>query len=97
MPSAAVRRAFMSIIACGWRRSFAACRRPLFDPRVRDLFLELKAAWGGIPFEVVNDGEVTALAGSMALGENAVLGIAMGSSQAGGFVTPGGQHHLLAQ
>jgi predicted NBD/HSP70 family sugar kinase len=60
-----------------------------FD-RVRDIFLEMQAAWNNIPFAVVNDGEVTALAGSMALGQNAVLGIAMGSSQAGGFVTPEG-------
>ncbi len=58
--------------------------------RVADIFLELKAAWKNIPFEVVNDGEVTALAGSMALEDNAVLGIAMGSSQAAGFVTPEG-------
>jgi predicted NBD/HSP70 family sugar kinase len=64
--------------------------RDLFDNRVRRLFFELQAAWGGIPFEVVNDGEVTALAGSMALGDNAVLGIAMGSSLAAGFVTPQG-------
>jgi predicted NBD/HSP70 family sugar kinase len=64
--------------------------RELFDSRVRRLFFELQAAWGGIPFEVVNDGEVTALAGSMALGDNAVLGIAMGSSLAAGFVTPQG-------
>jgi predicted NBD/HSP70 family sugar kinase len=62
----------------------------LFDSRVRRLFFELQAAWGGIPFEVVNDGEVTALAGSMALGDNAVLGIAMGSSLAAGFATPQG-------
>ena len=62
----------------------------LFDSRVRRLFFELQAAWGGIPFEVVNDGEVTALSGSMALGDNAVLGIAMGSSLAAGFVTPQG-------
>jgi predicted NBD/HSP70 family sugar kinase len=61
-----------------------------FKTRVNTLFLELKRAWKGIPFEVVNDGEVTALAGSMALGKNAVLGIAMGSSLAGGFVTPDG-------
>ena len=61
-----------------------------FDSRVRRLFFELQAAWGGIPFEVVNDGEVTALAGSMALDDNAVLGIAMGSSLAAGFVTPQG-------
>jgi len=54
------------------------------------MFFELQAAWGGIPFEVVNDGEVTALAGSIALGDNAVLGIAMGSSLAAGYVTPQG-------
>jgi predicted NBD/HSP70 family sugar kinase len=59
----------------------------LFDRRVKDLFLEIKRAWGNIPLEVVNDGEVTALAGSMALGTNAVLGLAMGTSQAAGYVT----------
>jgi len=62
----------------------------LFESRVRGLFRELQAAWGGIPFEVVNDGEVTALAGSMAMGDNAVLGVAMGSSLAAGYVTPAG-------
>lgn len=62
----------------------------LFETRVRRLFFDLKAAWGGIPFEVVNDGEVTALAGSMALNDGAVLGIAMGSSLAAGYVTPQG-------
>jgi predicted NBD/HSP70 family sugar kinase len=62
----------------------------LFQQRVKDLFLEMRQAWKGIPFEVVNDGEVTALAGSMAIGRNAVLGIAMGSSQAAGYVTPEG-------
>jgi predicted NBD/HSP70 family sugar kinase len=69
---------------------YRAVPRDLFDSRVRRLFFELQAAWGGIPFDVVNDGEVTALAGSMALGDNAVLGIAMGSSLAAGFVTPQG-------
>jgi predicted NBD/HSP70 family sugar kinase len=62
----------------------------LFNSRVKDLFIEMRRAWGGIPFDVVNDGEVTALAGSMAIGQNAVLGIAMGSSQAAGYVTPDG-------
>ena len=62
----------------------------LFEARVRRLFFDLRAAWGGIPFVVVNDGEVTALAGSMALRDSAVLGIAMGSSTAAGFVTPQG-------
>jgi predicted NBD/HSP70 family sugar kinase len=62
----------------------------LFRTRIKNLFIELKKAWGGIPFEVVNDGEVTALAGSMSLNDNAVLGIALGSSQAAGYVTRNG-------
>jgi len=41
----------------------------------------------GVPFDVVNDGEVTALAGSMSLEDNGVLGVALGSSEAGGYVT----------
>lgn len=62
----------------------------LFQTRIRNLFFDLKAAWGGVPFEVANDGEVTALAGSMSLGENAVLGLAMGTSTAAGYVTRDG-------
>ena len=57
-----------------------------FDARVRGMFRELRHAWGDIPFVVVNDGEVTALAGSMMAGSGALLGIAMGSSQAAGYV-----------
>ncbi|MDD2717981.1 MAG: ROK family protein, partial [Candidatus Wallbacteria bacterium] len=37
-----------------------------------------------------NDGEVAALAGSMALKDNSVLGISMGTSLASGYVTPEG-------
>jgi predicted NBD/HSP70 family sugar kinase len=62
----------------------------LFETRIRGLFRDLRAKWGGIPFDVVNDGEVTALAGSMAMNDNAVLGVAMGSSLAAGYVTPEG-------
>jgi len=69
---------------------FRGVPQDLFDGRVRRLFLLLQEAWGGIPFEVVNDGEVTALAGSMALRDNAVLGIALGSSLAAGYVTAQG-------
>lgn len=61
-----------------------------FETRAKELFIDLRREWGGIPFDVVNDGEVTALAGSMSLGQNAVLGVAMGTSTAAGFVTPGG-------
>ena len=63
----------------------------LFERRVKNLFFEIKAAWNNVPFEVINDGEVTALAGSMMLGKNSVLGIAMGTSTAGGYITPQGE------
>ena len=61
-----------------------------FEKRIRRIFFDLQTAWGGVPFEVANDGEVTALAGSMSLGENGVLGVSMGTSVAGGFVAPNG-------
>lgn len=61
-----------------------------FEKRIKNLFLDLRAAWGGIPFDVVNDGEVTALAASMSLGVNSVLGISLGTSTAGGLVTADG-------
>jgi predicted NBD/HSP70 family sugar kinase len=62
----------------------------VFDRQVRPLFSVLRQRWGGVPFVVVNDGEVTALAGAMALDATAVLGVSMGTSQAGGYVTPEG-------
>jgi predicted NBD/HSP70 family sugar kinase len=58
-----------------------------FNQRVKDMFLEVQRAMGGVPIEVANDGEVTALAGSMSLGANAVLGLAFGTSLASGYVT----------
>ena len=61
-----------------------------FEKRIRRIFFDLQKAWDGVPFEVVNDGEVTALAGSMSMGENAVLGISMGTSVAGGYVNADG-------
>ena len=62
----------------------------VFNKRVRDLFLEIRKAWNNIPLEVVNDGEVTALAGSMSLGKNRILGISLGTSTAGGYVNAEG-------
>jgi predicted NBD/HSP70 family sugar kinase len=59
-----------------------------FD-EVRNMFLRIRAELG-VPLEIVNDGEVTALAGSMSLEDNAVLGVALGSSEAAGYVTPRG-------
>jgi len=57
----------------------------LFESRIKNMFLDIQREWN-VPLEIVNDGEVTALAGSMALGKNGVLGIALGTSTAGGYV-----------
>lgn len=56
---------------------------------VHNLFLDIRKEMG-VPLEIVNDGEVSALAGSMSLEKNAVLGTAFGSSLAAGYVTPKG-------
>lgn len=62
----------------------------LFRRQARDIFLRIQKEWGGIPLEVANDGDVTALAGSMSLDSGRVLGIAMGSDEAGGYVNAEG-------
>ena len=61
-----------------------------FEVSVRNIFFDLKNEFNEVPFEVVNDGEVTALAGSMSMDSNAVLGISMGTSLAAGYVTKDG-------
>jgi len=56
----------------------------------KNLFLRLRREWG-VPLEVANDGDVTALAGAMSLSAGGVLGLAMGSSEAGGFIDQQGR------
>ncbi len=58
--------------------------------QVRTMFVRIREEMGGIPLEVINDGEVTALAGSMSLEDDSILGVALGSSEAAGYVTPQG-------
>jgi predicted NBD/HSP70 family sugar kinase len=55
-----------------------------FD-EVRNMFVRIRSEMG-VPLEVINDGDVTALAGSMSIEDNGILGIALGSSQAAGYV-----------
>ncbi len=64
---------------------FRGVPKDLFEKKVRNLFLEIQAEWG-VPFAVINDGEVAALAGAMALERGDVLGISMGTSMAAGYV-----------
>ena len=62
-----------------------------FDKRVKNMYIDVAKEIGeNITIEVANDGDVTALAGAMDLGDNAVLGVAMGTSEAGGYVDPDG-------
>jgi len=57
-----------------------------FEKKVRDIFIDCANEIGPVPLEVANDGDVTALAGAMDLDDDCVLGVAMGTSQAGGYV-----------
>ena len=63
---------------------FRSVPAALFQQKGRTLFSRIQKAWN-VPVEVANDGDVTALAGGMSLGVNAILGIAMGSSLAAGW------------
>src|SRR5579862_2853811 len=55
----------------------------------KNIFQRLRDEWR-VPLEVANDGDVTALAGAMSLKVNGVLGIALGSSLAAGYLNPQG-------
>ena len=57
---------------------------------IKNLFLRIRDEMQ-VPLEVINDGDVTALAGSMSLEDNGVLGVAMGSSEATGYVDVNGR------
>jgi predicted NBD/HSP70 family sugar kinase len=64
---------------------FRAVPAASFTTQVRPFFKRLQAAWG-IPMEVLNDGDVTALAGGLSLETHGILGLALGSSEAAGFL-----------
>ena len=58
-----------------------------FDAKVKDIYIRaITDTFGDVPYVVANDGDVSALAGAMSLEDNNVLGIAMGTSEAVGYV-----------
>ncbi len=62
-----------------------------FQKTIKNVFINAAKEIGeNIPLVVANDGDVTALAGSISLQKNGVLGIAMGTSEAGGYVDQSG-------
>lgn len=59
-------------------------------PRAARTFKRIQKEWN-VPLVMMNDGDVTALAGALSLGQKGMLGIAMGSSEAGGFMDKKGR------
>ena len=55
----------------------------------QNLFARVEDEWQ-CPFEVFNDGDVTALAGAITMKRTGILGVAMGSSEAAGYINPKG-------
>ncbi len=68
---------------------FRAVPRDVFEAKARPIFLRLRQEWG-VPLEVINDGDVTALAGGLSLDQTGILGIALGSSEAVGYLDRSG-------
>ncbi len=65
---------------------FLKVGREDFEKTVKDMYINVAKEIGDVPLSVANDGDVTALAGAMDLEAGNVLGIAMGTSEAGGYV-----------
>ena len=62
-----------------------------FEREIRQIFKKIRREMNDVPFEVVNDGEVTALAASLAFDTSSILGIAMGTSLAAGYCDEDGR------
>ncbi|MDO4984047.1 MAG: ROK family protein [Eubacteriales bacterium] len=70
---------------------FLKVPQELYDAKVKDIYIRaITDTFGDVPFNVFNDGDVTALAGAMSLEDTNILGIAMGTSEAGGYVDENG-------
>lgn len=65
---------------------FVKVKQNLFEKKAKDIYIRAAKEIGDIPVMVANDGDVSALAGAMALRAGQVLGIAMGTSEAVGYV-----------
>ena len=66
---------------------FLAVPKDDFNAKVKDIYIRaITDTFGDVPYAVANDGDVSALAGTMSLEDNNMLGIAMGTSEAVGYV-----------
>lgn len=70
---------------------FLKVPKDLYDRKVKDIYIRaIHDTFGDVPYSVVNDGDVSALAGAITQGKNNMLGIAMGTSEAVGYVDSNG-------
>ena len=71
---------------------FLAVPKEIYDEKVKDIYIRaITDTFGDVPYSVINDGDVSALAGAMSLDDSSVLGIAMGTSEAVGYVDEAGR------
>ena len=71
---------------------FLAVPKEIYDEKVKDIYIRaITDTFGDVPYSVINDGDVSALAGAMSLEDSSVLGIAMGTSEAVGYVDEEGR------
>ncbi|WP_300688462.1 ROK family protein [uncultured Oscillibacter sp.] len=71
---------------------FLKVPKEIYDEKVKDIYIQaIHDTFGDVPYCVINDGDVSALAGAMSLNDNSVLGIAMGTSEAVGYVDEEGR------
>ena len=71
---------------------FLQVPKEIYDEKVKDIYIRaIQDTFGDVPYCVINDGDVSALAGAMSLNDNSVLGIAMGTSEAVGYVDEEGR------
>lgn len=61
-----------------------------YQAHVKNMYIDIGKEMG-VPLKVANDGDVTALAGAITLKSDCVLGIAMGTSEAGGYINSDGK------
>ena len=62
-----------------------------FREDVKSIYDRAAKEIGDVPIVVANDGDVTALAGAMSLNTRSVMGVAMGTSEAAGYVNAEGK------
>ena len=71
---------------------FLKVPKEIYDEKVKDIYIRaIHDTFGDVPYCVINDGDVSALAGAISLNDNSVLGIAMGTSEAVGSVDEEGR------